>query len=638
MVKWVLVTVAVTVVIFIVAALVLPRLVDPNRYKAQISAMVLQKTGKELTIGGDIEWRVFPGVALGVTDVALREPGDATIPPIASITEARVSLGLLPLIRKQIEVGRVDLEGASFSWPDPDSLLYGLTIDQANISLVPVSQAMTPEMSAGSINAQSFDLDGDLFMSLSDPELSGNVTFSTRIIPAVLNKQVKLEGTKTTFSGQFGDGENAVPVESTSSSVVADFDLANERVSIRDFTFTLFDLDLSGQLVATSVTGDPSVTGQVKMAEFNPRLLQRKLGMEEPNTRDPNALTALSGEWRFDYSAKGLQLSDVLFRIDGSQLAGNFKLEDFQLPSIEFELQVDSINLDDYSSPGDAGDMDGSPEEAGISVDTIRGFSGSGKLRVGSVTSSGLTATDIEASISGDRASIRIQPLNLGFYGGQGVGDITINALGETPLMRSNMEFIEVKIGDLLADLAGEASLRGRADIFLQVETDISTGDSSLQRLQGDMGLLITEGAIEGLDLAGILSLVSTALDQNRGVGNQAGKNQQTEFAEFSMTGVFKNGTLTSEDLLMHSALLTSTGNGRINLVDESLDFVLYPVLADDTGIEALEKISGLAIPVRVTGSLDSPAYKVDMEAALALYQKALLQKMGNQLLEKLLK
>ena len=52
------------VVLLIVAALVAPSFVDVNRYKPEITAAVKQATGRDLTIGGDIELTILPSPAV----------------------------------------------------------------------------------------------------------------------------------------------------------------------------------------------------------------------------------------------------------------------------------------------------------------------------------------------------------------------------------------------------------------------------------------------------------------------------------------------------------------------------------------------------------------------------------------------
>ena len=105
--KWIMAIVAVVVVLLLVATLVLPMVVDPNDYKDEISAAVTKKTGRDLTIGGDIKWSVFPSIGLELSDVTLGNPNGFGEQPMLDIGEAGVSVKFLPLLKRQVEVIRL---------------------------------------------------------------------------------------------------------------------------------------------------------------------------------------------------------------------------------------------------------------------------------------------------------------------------------------------------------------------------------------------------------------------------------------------------------------------------------------------------------------------------------------------------
>ena len=69
--KWVLAAIGIIAALFVVAAFVLPMVIDPNNYKEEIRAGVLEETGRELVIGGEIQWTVFPSIGLGLADLEL---------------------------------------------------------------------------------------------------------------------------------------------------------------------------------------------------------------------------------------------------------------------------------------------------------------------------------------------------------------------------------------------------------------------------------------------------------------------------------------------------------------------------------------------------------------------------------------
>ena len=68
--KIVLVLVGLAALIFL-GVLLAPRLIDWNRYKPEISQAVYDATGRELTIGGDIELSILPNLAFTLSDVTL---------------------------------------------------------------------------------------------------------------------------------------------------------------------------------------------------------------------------------------------------------------------------------------------------------------------------------------------------------------------------------------------------------------------------------------------------------------------------------------------------------------------------------------------------------------------------------------
>ena len=109
--KWMLAIVGVVVVLLAVATVVLPMVVDPNDYKDEISEAVAKKTGRDLTIGGDIKWSVFPSLGLEFSDVRLGNPNGFGEQPMLDIGEAGISVKLLPLLKRKVEVGEVSLVG-----------------------------------------------------------------------------------------------------------------------------------------------------------------------------------------------------------------------------------------------------------------------------------------------------------------------------------------------------------------------------------------------------------------------------------------------------------------------------------------------------------------------------------------------
>jgi AsmA protein len=86
--------------------------VDPNDYRDDIQKLVKEKTGRELTLSGDLKLSVFPWIALETGPASLGDAPGFGPEPFASIKHARVSVRLMPLLGGNLEVGNVRLDGA----------------------------------------------------------------------------------------------------------------------------------------------------------------------------------------------------------------------------------------------------------------------------------------------------------------------------------------------------------------------------------------------------------------------------------------------------------------------------------------------------------------------------------------------
>ncbi len=106
-------TVVAGLLLFLVlAALILPRVVDPNDFRSHIESAVEEDTGRELAIEGDVRLNFFPWLGIRLGEVELGPAPDFTEPaPFARIGRAEVRIRVLPLFRGRAEVDTLVLDG-----------------------------------------------------------------------------------------------------------------------------------------------------------------------------------------------------------------------------------------------------------------------------------------------------------------------------------------------------------------------------------------------------------------------------------------------------------------------------------------------------------------------------------------------
>lgn len=97
------------VVLIIIAALVVPSFLDVNQYHGKIQAELQQRLGRQVSLG-TMHLRLLP-LSFRVDNVTIGEdPHFQTGRPFAQAQELDVSVKLLPLLHKDVEVSSLDLK------------------------------------------------------------------------------------------------------------------------------------------------------------------------------------------------------------------------------------------------------------------------------------------------------------------------------------------------------------------------------------------------------------------------------------------------------------------------------------------------------------------------------------------------
>ncbi|MCK5640011.1 MAG: AsmA family protein, partial [Gammaproteobacteria bacterium] len=111
MLKFLLWLMGLTLSLIVAALVIIPLVFDPNDYHDTITEMVKTQTGRELIIGDDISLSVFPWLGIELGNLTLSNSEGFGPEPMASIQGAQVKVKLLPLLRSQVEMDTLTLDG-----------------------------------------------------------------------------------------------------------------------------------------------------------------------------------------------------------------------------------------------------------------------------------------------------------------------------------------------------------------------------------------------------------------------------------------------------------------------------------------------------------------------------------------------
>jgi AsmA protein len=159
------------------------------------------------------------------------------------------------------------------------------------------------------------------------------------------------------------------------------------------------------------------------------------------------------------------------------------------------------------------------------------------------------------------------------------------------------------------------------------------------RNLDGTAKVLLRDGAVKGINLGEVIRKAQSMLgggSSPAAQGQSAGEGQKTDFTELSASFRIRNGIAHNEDLDAKSPLFRLGGAGDINIPASSLDYLAKASIVATSrgqGGKEREDLSGLTIPVRLTGPFDNLSYKVDTRG---LARDALKSRAGDKIKERL--
>ena len=122
--------------------------------------------------------------------------------------------------------------------------------------------------------------------------------------------------------------------------------LDKETLVLDAFTLDGLGLRTTGHVEFTDIFAGPAARGQLQVSPFNLRRLARQLKQELPETKDDKTFTEVSLAGRFDRSATGLDLENMVLQLDDTRLRGEIRMRDEAVS--QFDLDVDQLDLDRY--------------------------------------------------------------------------------------------------------------------------------------------------------------------------------------------------------------------------------------------------------------------------------------------------
>ena len=384
--------------IIVALGFALTHLFDPNDYKDEIRQLARDKANLELTLNGDIGWSLFPwlGLELHQTTLASAATPDK---PFADLQMIGLSVRVLPLLRKEVQMSDIRIEGLNLSlsrdekgrgnWEDigrpaqasattgkpvetqpapqptepaeekpaqPIKLdIDSLTVNNARIDYQDAKtgqqfSAEGIELTTGAIReGSSIPLKLSAFFGTNQPvirartELQGDLRFDRAL------KRYQLENAK--LSGEVS-GE---PLQGKTLTFGAQgellADLAAQIAEWNSLKLSANQLLGLGELKVRDLDKEPKLTGGLSIAQFNLREFLEGIGQTLPPMADGNALGKAELVARLNGTPTSLALEELNLKLDDSSFTGRIAIADFAKQALRIQLKGDRLDLDRYLPP-----------------------------------------------------------------------------------------------------------------------------------------------------------------------------------------------------------------------------------------------------------------------------------------------
>jgi AsmA protein len=455
---------------------------NPNDFKPTIINLVQEKTGRTLTLDGDISMAFWPKLGIDLGRVSLSE--QASQKPFASVARAKVSLAILPLLQKKLVVGTVYLDGvqatliqhadgsnnfadlfdgdsnATFSYDIDGLIVKNSRLDYVNEASNSRIQLSNLSIKTGRIvQDQAVDLAADFLLEAQAAKLKTKVNLQARLLYQSKDRFFLAENLRLSTQGELALAKLNATLHANKMSVnnqglIAPAVQANVvfnspphdlkmRWQLKGLQANALELNIAktnadityvnGKRLLTSQFSTPIKaqwsTATVAVSQLNGRM----------NWQDQSRLSAgLNADFELtakaDFKHKSGQ-SRFHFASGAGQLDGDIQLSQAAGPNIKFNLAAQNWDAYAYlARPKKTASSEASP----IDLSALNKLQLDGQLKLANISYAPYQLHSLQARLLSDGKKLRAKGLKLKLDDSQIRGEVAIT-LQASPAYKVNL-------------------------------------------------------------------------------------------------------------------------------------------------------------------------------------------------------
>jgi AsmA protein len=502
-----------------------------------------------------------------------------------------------------------DLDKQQYRLEGLDLQAGGAALDISNLKLKAAGEA-NADLTRQEFGAQGFSL------SASGTKVK-DAFDATLDAPALSLTRDRFSGDKLTLNAKLGGA---------AGNIVAALSLPGLEGNAQSFksgVLTL-DLDVKQPEQAFKVKLSSPLSGNFQSKQFNLSNLVVAVNATGDKLPNKSVSSEMKGSVQVDATKETVQ-ANLAGGLLQSRVKARVGVNGFADPAINFDVDVDQFDADLYlpkkspNAPKSAAAKPGEAEQP-LDLSGLRKLKLNGSLRIGSLKVANVRSTNVRLDVKARNGQVNVAPLSANLYQGSMNGSISVNAQA-TPSIAINQNLNGVNVAALTRDAADFNTLEGRGNIGMNLTMQGNTVGAMKKALNGNLSLNLADGAIRGINIARKLRDAQAMFGKGGGSAQTQSANQEekTDFSELKATFRVNNGVAHNEDLSLKSPLLRVTGNGDVNIGNDSINYVAKATLAKTLeGQGGKDAVGGITVPVRVSGPFTDLKYTLDFGAMVA--------------------
>ncbi|MGE3250665.1 MAG: AsmA family protein [Hyphomonadaceae bacterium] len=563
--------------------------------RQQIERQVETATERDLSLTR-VSLTVWPALGLTADGVSLSNPRGMAGEPFLQAQSAVFAVAIMPLLRGDIEVRRIILEGPQLALQVDQrgtaNWIFPETEDQTRIETLRIDDFR--------INHGRLSYSGPVGEPMVAEDVNANIRLESLDSPATLEGAFRYRDQPSTLNATFASPRAFL--EGGMSAMDATFETEHLNAT------------LNGQFAAR--TG--AVTGRLRANGDSLRQTLAWLGSPMGAGAGFAAYSAeadMQARGAYEETPTTIALTNGTFAVDAVRASGavTITMNEAGRMRATGTLTIPTLDANPYLAPA--------PGQA-ANASAAQGVNTQAAWPTTPIDLSGLTAADADLNLTiqtlrFQRMTFTNAALRLGIeagvldarlsrvalYGGSGAMRLIAHAAGNR--IQSEIDAQNVQAEALLRDAIGFDRIAGRGRLRAQLTGAGAHQAAIMRSLGGTASFTFNDGRYRGVDLALVARSIQSALS-----GQARGPSASTDFAELAASFRVNNGVAVTEDLRMLNPFVRLEGQGVIDIGQQTIDMRIAPRAVNSMqGQGGQAGIAGIGVPFRVHGPWSRPQY-----------------------------